>query len=750
MFSEIAFYAGIAASDWSWASLWMDFDNDGQKDLFISNGIPRRLNDIDYVNYISNDVMQARIRSDEMDKKDFEFLDKFPQIKLRNKFFRHTEGIRFADDEVLIGNNRETFSNGAAYADFDNDGDLDIVVNNIDESAYIYRNNTDNSSYIKVSVRGDSGNTNAIGARIIFYSGDQRRVVEKMPVRGFQSSMELPLLLGTGGLSPDSILLVWPDGRYQKLDTGKTSLVVRYHKDLPVFKGVEKAASVGRLFADITEQSGLDYVHKENDYVEFNREPLLPFMLSMEGPALAVGDMNNDGLDEVFIGGARKAKSALFVQESPGKFRRRFDDVLGRDSLFEDVDAVWEDINRDGFKDLMVASGGNEYYGADSLMSPRIYLNDGGKRFIRLPLIRGVAFTSSSIVPFDFNGDGLPDLFIGSRTKAFAYGILPDSYIMINDGRGGFSDGTDAIAPGLRKGGMVKDAEMADLDGDGDADLVLALEWGNVVALMNDKGKFVLKSLTDVRAWWNFVKPIDIDHDGDLDIVVGNHGENARIRPSAKEPVHMYYDDFDGNQLSEQVVSYYLQGQEIPFAGKADLEKQMPGIKKKFLYAEDFARADMGNIIDRTRLNAATVYAAESFANVLLINEGNMKFTMRVLPVEAQYTCYRDALVFDCNGDGWEDLLLGGNYFGDAISMGRNDADLGTVLLNKGGGKLEVIHTNGITIRNQVRRISKLKLGGNREGYVLARNDDAAMLLELRPAVNKPAGKSSSLQTANR
>ncbi|HSF46019.1 MAG TPA: FG-GAP-like repeat-containing protein, partial [Chitinophagaceae bacterium] len=692
MFSEVGFYAGIAASDWSWSALWMDFENDGNKDLFISNGIPRRLNDIDYVNYISNDVMQAKIRSDQMEKKDFDLLEKFPQIKLKNKFYRNGGAVRFSDEDGLIGNNKPTFSNGCIYADLDNDGDLDLVVNNIDEPAYIYRNNSDNKSYVKVYAKGDSMNINAIGSRLLLFSGDQKLTIEKNPVKGFQSSMEIPLHLGFGNARPDSILMVWPDQTYQRLDTGKTTIRIEYREGLPKFTMKLDSEPLGPAFNDITAGSGLDFLHKENEYVEFNREPLLPFMLSMEGPALAVGDMNNDGLDDVFIGAARKSKAGLFVQKAPGQFERAFKDIIEADSLFEDVDAVWTDLNGDKFQDLVVAGGGNEYYGADSLMFPRVYLNQGGQRLVRQPLIRGVRFTPSCLLPFDFNGDGKMDLFIGSRTKTIAYGSIPESYIMINNGNGGFTDATQAIAPDLKTIGMVKGAELADLDGDGDQDLVLALEWGGVVGFVNEKKNFVRAPVSSVRGWWNFVKAVDIDNDGDLDLLVGNQGENCRISPTLKEPVRMYYGDFDGNGLNEQFITYYLKGQEIPFANKAELEKQMPGLKKKFLYAEDFAKAGIDQIIERAKLNSSKVYSVETFSNVLLINEGKMKFTMQSLPPQAQFTAYKDALVFDVDGDGWKDILPAGNYYGDAIAMGRNDADVGTLLLNQ-KGKLRPINT---------------------------------------------------------
>jgi hypothetical protein len=583
---------------------------------------------------------------------------------------------------------------------------------------------------VKVYAKGDTANINAIGSRLLVFSGDKRMTAEKNPVRGFQSSMELPLQIGYGSSRPDSIIFVWPDQTYQRLDTGKTDIRIEYRKGLPKFDMKLEPERQGPVFRDVTVGSGLDFLHKENEYVEFNREPLLPFMLSMEGPALAVGDMNNDGLDDVFIGAARKSKAALFVQTTAGKFQRMFNDVIETDSLFEDVDAVWTDVNGDNFQDLVVAGGGNEYYGADSLMFPRVYMNEGGKRLVRRPLIKGIGFTPSCILPFDFNGDGKMDLFIGGRTKTFAYGSVPESYILLNDGKGNFSDATNTIAPDLKTIGMVKSAELADLDGDSDQDIVLALEWGGVFALVNEKKNFVRTPVSSVKGWWNFVKAADIDQDGDLDLIAGNQGENIRIAPSLKEPVRMYYGDFDGNGLNEQFITFYLKGQEIPFANKAELEKQMPGLKKKFLYAEDFAKAEVDQIIERAKLNSSKVYSAETFSNVLLINEGKMKFTLHPLPAEAQFTAYKDALIFDVDGDGWKDVLPVGNYYGDAIAMGRNDADAGTLLLNK-KGKLQAVNTRDLIIRNESRKIRPIRMG-NKTGFVIARNGDSAMLIEFR------------------
>ena len=734
MFSEIGFYAGVAATDWSWSPLFVDFDNDGRKDLFISNGIPKRLNDIDYVNYISNEQIQSRIRDNKMDQQDLAFIDKFPQIKLRNKFFRNSGDLRFADSKGLIGNDKPTYSNGAVYADFDNDGDLDIVVNNIDEEAYLYRNNADSGKSFKIRLEGREENKNAIGAKLIVYRGKDIRVSEKYPVRGFQSSMEIPLMVAIGGGRPDSIIIVWPDNSYEKLisDSSDHDIELSYKKGLPVFNyGSIVQKSPGISFQNVAGAAGLNFLHVENQFVEFNREPLMPFMVSTEGPALAVGDMNKDGLQDVFVGSSKGNKSAVFFQGVNGIFQRSAQPGIDADSVFEDVDAIWTDVNGDQFPDLIVASGGNEFYGNDLHLTPRLYINHDGKELIRQESFPQVQSTGSCLVAHDFNNDGKMDIFLGGRAIPFAYGEIPRSYIFINDGKGKFSDATDLIAPELSPVGMVKDAEMSDVNGDGKLDLVLALEWGGIVAYLQADKQFVKRTMSPAKGWWNCIKPVDLDNDGDMDFILGNLGENSRLKATVKEPVRIYIDDFDGNGTKEQIMSYYLDGQEIPFANKSELEKQMPAMKKKFLYAEDFAKATMDQIFDRSKLNNAKILTADHFSNAVLINEGGMKFTLKALPAEAQFSSIRDAVVLDVNNDRKPDIFIGGNFYGSSVSVGRNDGDFGTLLVNIGGGNMTAESLPGLIIRNEIRKILPI-ITAKDTAWVAVRNSDSLMLIRKR------------------
>ena len=619
-------------------------------------------------------------------------------------------------DEVQ--NDVPTFSNGAIYADLDGDGDLDIVTNNIDDAVLVYENKSNDvakKKYMDIRLTGTPGNINALGAKIIVFANDSIRTYENYPVHGFLSSMQAPIHIGLEGAEVDSILIVWNDNTWQKIDWQKSLMktaTVVYKKGLPPFDYniIKQHFANPTLPADnITQQTGLLYKHNENPFVEFDRERLIPHMTSREGPALAVADINADGTDDVFIGAAKREKPAVFIQNKQGKFEKLPEPALDKDSMWEDVDAVWVDVNHDTYPDLVIASGGNEYYGNDEHLLPRIYLNDGrGNLSKKEDAFSGLYDTYSCVMPYDFNGDGFVDLFIGGRAVPSNYGQIPQSYLLQNDGTGKFTDVTVKYAQSLAHVGFVTGGLWYDIDKDGDKDLLLSLEWGGIVVFINNKGHFTKQYITDKKGWWNFLLPVDIDGDGDIDLIAGNLGLNSRLKASSEQPVRMYYNDFDNDGTKEQLLTYYLNNKELPFANKDELQRQMPGLKKQFLYAEDFAKASLTDIFPQSKLDASQVFTADYFSNSILINDGNMHFTAQPMPWQAQLSPFKTAAVIKANNDSLPDILLFGNYDENNIEMGRYDADFGTILVNQGKDKFIAQSINGLQVKGEVRGIKSI------------------------------------------
>jgi hypothetical protein len=740
-FSEIGLYSGVAATDWSWAPLWVDFNNDGLKDLFVSNGIPKRMNDIDYVNFVSNTEMRKSIDNNAVKEKDIRLIEKFPEIKLPNKFYLNQGELRFSDQSGAVLGDEPGFSNGAVYADLDNDGDLDIVVNNIDAPAILYENKhkpVAKSGIIQLELTGSEKNRQAIGARLLAFSKGQLTMAEKYPVHGFLSSMEIPLQLGIETQGPDSLWLVWPDQTFEKISLPDSSryvakLTLQWRPGLPELDSKQirfkQEAGAGSNWFDDASSAGLAFTHRENHFVEFDREPLIPHMLSTEGPALAVADINGDGWEDVWIGGARNQSSAIFLQDGKGNFYHQPSAALQADSMLEDVDAVWADMNGDRYPDLIVASGGNEFYGRDWHNSPRLYLNDGkGNLTKQTDAFDSLYLTASSIAVSDVDGDGFNDVFIGARTVPWEYGQLPRSYFLRNDGNGRFKGFGIESWKAIEKTGMVTDANFADIDGNGQADLLLALEWGTITAWMHKGKSWERLDLGPEKGWWNFVLPVDIDGDGDKDIVAGNLGWNSRLQANSDHPVRMYYNDFDKNGKHEQIVSYYIGDRELPFANKSELERQLPLLKKKFLYAEDFAKAGMDDLFGKELLKDAVKWEANYFGHVVYINEQKAGFRMQPLPWQAQFSSLRTGAWVADRVTGQGNLILMGNYYDNNIQMGRYDADFGSSLQLDSTGNWQWNSLPGYWSPGQVRRMKLVRMPKG-DAWVLARNNGPLGLL---------------------
>lgn len=735
-YSEIGMYSGIYATDWSWATLLMDFNNDGLKDVFIANGIPKRMNDMDYVNFISNQEIQEKIRDGKMADKDMALVEHFPEIKIPNQFFLNQSQLSFADKEKAIKGNPPSYSNGAAYADLDNDGDLDLVVNNVNDKSFIYKNTTNDQkvkAFASIQLKGPANNINALGAKLILFANKGIRTYEKYPIHGFLSSMEVPLLIGLDNTKVDAAYLVWPDNSYQKLEMqallNKTT-TIQYQKDLPAFDyNIVNAYWKNESFPveDITNETGIQYVHQENVFQEFNREQLIPQMNSTEGPAVAIADINHDGLEDIYLGAARGFERFVFLQKANGKFEKTAEPALVEDNNYEDVTAVWSDVNGDNHLDLIVGSGGNEYFGQDKFMMPRVYLNNGKGQLSKLENAIPIYNQTSSIIAKDFNHDGKVDLLIASRVVSNNYGMPSDAYLLYNLGDGHFKDVTKEVAPILSKIGFITHANAVDVDKDGKEEILLTHQWGGI-DMIHIGSKWTKTSLTDLPGWWNNTTAVDIDQDGDLDIIAGNLGLNTRLQANLEQPIRMYYNDFDDNGTKEQIVTYYVQNKEIPFANKDEIQRQIPLIKKKFLYAEDFAKAKLTDIFGEDKLKASKVYTAYHFANTLFINDGKGHFTPSVLPWEAQMTAYKTAMVADMNGDQLPDIILMGNFYENNVQMGRYDADYGLILINKGKGHLKPQSFNGLVVKGQVRNILPLHIG-QKDAALIVKNGDSTRVV---------------------
>ncbi len=739
-FSDVAMYAGVEATDWSWASLWLDFNNDGDKDLFVSNGIPKRMNDMDYIAFVSNQEVQQKIRDNKIDEKDMSIVNNFPEIKLKNKFFQNKKNAKFEDIENQISNDKQTFSNGAVYADLDNDGDLDVVVNNINDPAMLYENKTvktDSTKSITLKLKGDNLNRNALGAKVLVYQNGQKQLVEKYAVRGFQSSMEVPLHIGLGSKKLDSIIVIWPNNTFEKLNIkSDTTIVVSYKTALPLFdyNNFVKSNYINSLnVEDVTSAVNLQYKHDENTFNEFDREWLMPHMVSREGPALAVGDINNDGLEDVFLGASKFYKSKLFTQNTNGTFVLMQQTDLYNDSTYEDVDANFVDVNNDKFLDLVVASGGNEYYGNSEFLMPRVYINDGNGIMLKnkLAFDKNILLTASCIKPYDFNNDGFVDLFIGARAVPFEYGKIPTSYLLQNDGKGNFKDVTKQYSSELATIGFVTNATWVNIDNEPQSELVLSLEWGGIVAFKMESNKYVKKTITNNLGWWRCIVPIDVDADGDMDLVAGNLGENNRMKPTIENPVTMYYADFDNNGKKEQVVTYYLNQTEIPFGNKDELVKQLPSFKKKFLYAADFAKSNINDIFGKQKLRTADKFKANYFSSVVFINNGNFEFLVKKLPWQAQLSTCNNFAIIQANNDNLPDLFVASNFYYSNVQMGKYDADYGTVLINRGSGNFEANNFAKYLMKGEVKHIKPITI--NKElHYILTKNNDSTKVLKFK------------------
>ncbi len=724
-FSDIGYLAGVYATDWSWAPLFADLDNDGFKDLFVTNGVYHRPNDLDYIAFVES---QAR-------RDDKALIAMMPHVPLANYVYRNNGDLTFTDMAGPWGLAQPGFSNGAAYVDLDNDGALDLVVNNINAPAAIYRNRArlaSGNAYLQVQLRGAGANTAGIGAKVIVREGGRTQLVEQMPTRGFESSVDPRLHFGLGSASRvDSVTVIWPDRRFQVLtDVAVNQSITLSQQDAAGRFAYSSEPHTQPLFADVTSRVGIDFKHEENTFYDYTREPLMPHLLSTEGPGLAVGDVNGDGLDDIYAGGAKWQQGRIFVQQRNGTFLIANQPAIAADSLAEDVDAAFFDADGDGDADLYVVSGGNEFWDDAEPLRDRLYSNDGRGGFLRAKhALPDFFHNGSCVVPGDFDGDGDIDLFVGSRVVSRKYGLTPRSYLLQNDGAGHFTDVTMEQAPGLADPGMVTAAAWIDHD------LIVVGEWMPVRVFRQHNGRFVDRTaqagLSGTNGWWNSVTAADLNGDGRKDLVLGNLGLNSYVRASRTEPARLYVNDFFGNGTLEQILTFYKHGVSYPLAGRDELIRVMPQLRSKFPSYASFGASRIEDIFSTADLRRATVLEARDFATSVALNKGNGTFDLQPLPIEAQFAPIYASLAEDFDRDGHTDLLLAGNFYGVTPVQGRYDASYGLLLRGDGTGRFEPVdmEASGLVIEGQVRRMALLRGSEGERLIVVARNNDKLQIL---------------------
>ena len=733
-FSETAYLSGIAATEWSWSPIVADYDNDGFKDLYITNGILGATNDMDYINFISNEKIQKQLAT-EKSQRNLELSKQIPQKKVKNYFYKNNQDKTFKNVTSTWASHGDSYSNGGTSVDLDNDGDLDLVINNINEDAFVLENTLDQysqNSYLKIKFKGNSTNIFGIGTTVKAYYQNKVIVEENYTTKGYLSSVEPKIHLGLGDAKViDSLEIIWSTNAHETLrDIKSNQEIVVYYKNALKNYSYKVLGKQPSFF--VNKDSIVDFKHKDLQSLEFNRDQIIPYASTNLGPHIAVSDINNDGLEDFFIGGGKSQSSQLFIQNKKGKFTSEQSDTFKNDAIHEDVSAVLFDANGDNFKDLLVVSGGNEFKKGAPLQ-PKLYINYKGKFKRDTVQFKNTETNASKVSAIDIDNDGDMDISILSNIVPWQFGKTPTQYIFENDGQGNFKDVTLNFGIDFKESGNVTDIVWVDLNEDNFLDAIVVGYWMPIKVFMNDGKKLTLQKITQLQktnGWWNSIKANDFDKDGDIDFIVGNWGLNTRLKATPNEPITLYSNDFDDNGTIDPVITHFYQKQETPFASKDELVKQIPFLNKKYLSYKDFANASFTDLLPKEKIYEAYKKQIFELGSCYFENLGNTTFKKHQLPFMAQISSVNDIAIDDYNNDGFMDVFLVGNNYNINTQLGKLDASHGIILLNNKIGFFDESLDQDFNISGEARNIQKLLIN-NEMFYVISINNDVPIFIKL-------------------
>ncbi|MFV8341767.1 VCBS repeat-containing protein [Flavobacterium sp. XS2P39] len=732
-FVEIANHAGVSKTDWSWGALLFDMDNDGYKDIYVCNGIYHDLTNQDFVDFFANEFMQKMVVTGK--KEEIEtIISKMPSTAIPNYAFKNNNNLTFTNEAQQWGLDTPSFSNGAAYGDLDNDGDLDLIVNNVNMEAFVYQNNSEKNKknhFVKVKLKGDKQNKFGVGSIVELFSGKEILRQELIPSRGFQSSIDYVMTFGIGSKKIDSLHVIWPNGKFQTLKKITDNCTINLKITDAKLNYVPKKDMSKPLFS---EKKAPFLAHKENEYIDFDHEGLISKILSQEGPSLAVADINGDGNEDVFIGGAKGQAGKIYWDKGNSNYVVSPQRDLDKDANFEDTAATFFDADNDGDQDLLVGSGGNEKSDQANYKN-RLYLNDGKGIFVRSKTTIPTTNNNVSVIaPNDFDNDGDIDVFIGSRSVPGVYGIDPKHLLLENDGKGNFTNTTDKKAFKLNTVGMVTSAVWEDIDNDSKKDLIIVGDWTAPMIFKNTGRRLVefKSNLSNFYGFWNAVSCVDLNNDGKKDLILGNKGTNTPYRATNGNPMKLFTNDFDNNGTIEQIATRSIDGKDLPINLKQELGKQIPSIKKKNLSYADYSKKTFQELFAKEVVENSIQKTVNIQESVIAINKGNGKFEIKALPKEVQFSCVNAICALDVNKDGFLDLILGGNQYEFKPQFSRLDASYGGVLLGskKGTFSWTPYNKSGFFIKGEVKQLKIIKNKNNDFSIIAAVNDNTTKIFK--------------------